>query len=97
MLLFFKSTSRSVNQDDVHDDKQEDSKACTYLTVWRKSLLFSCKGFTVIGSDGSLAYRVDNYTGHPGQVTLMDGSGRPILTMLRRKVSVSCFISAMYA
>lgn len=82
MLLFFKSTSRTVNQDDVHEP---DYEACTSLTVWRKSLLLSCKGFTVIGSDGSLAYRVDNYTGRPDQVTLMDGSGHPILTMLRRK------------
>ncbi|KAL3498914.1 hypothetical protein ACH5RR_041646 [Cinchona calisaya] len=101
MILFFKSTSRSrtrtISFEDNFDDHQQELKkkknitegACcsTSLTVWRKSLLFSCEGFTVIGSDGSLVYRVDNYSGRgrPGQVILMDGSGKPILTMFRRK------------
>ncbi|KAL2517208.1 Protein LURP-one-related 17 [Abeliophyllum distichum] len=88
MLLFLKSTSGKVKQ---YPDEQDDNKnninetCCTSLTVWRKSLLFSCKGFTVIGSDGSLLYRVDNYTGHPHQIILMDGSGNPIFTICKRK------------
>lgn len=57
------------------------------LTVWRKSLLFSCTGFTVIDSCGDLVYRVDNYIGQrPGEVTLMDASGKSVLTVRRRKV-----------
>ncbi|KAI3453762.1 hypothetical protein Pfo_010425 [Paulownia fortunei] len=89
MLLFLKSRSRTVHH--YHEEEQvfknytNQKEACTSLTVWRKSLLFSCKGFTVIGSDGSLVYRVDNYTGRPDQIILMDGSGHPIFTLCRRK------------
>ncbi|KAL0298079.1 UNVERIFIED_CONTAM: protein LURP-one-related 17 [Sesamum angustifolium] len=55
------------------------------LTVWRKSLVFGCSGFTAIASDGSLAYRVDNYTCRPDQIVLMDGSGNPICTICSPK------------
>ncbi|XP_009780096.1 protein LURP-one-related 17 isoform X3 [Nicotiana sylvestris] len=100
MLLFLKSISfRSVNPQNQESDQQDmnnnscrelatttsTSSSCISLTVWRKSLIFSCKGFTVIGSDGSLVYRVDNYSGRRGQITLMDGSGKPILTICRHK------------
>ncbi|KAK6158272.1 hypothetical protein DH2020_005586 [Rehmannia glutinosa] len=88
MLHFLKSTSRTVHIQD-HDEhyynKKDSNETCISLTVWRKSLIFSCSGFTVIGSDGSLAYRVDNYTGRPDQVVLMDGWGNPIFTICRRK------------
>ncbi|CDP12084.1 unnamed protein product [Coffea canephora] len=95
MILFFKSASRSrtISVEDNPLDQRESknntaNETCTSLTVWRKSLIFSCEGFTVFGSDGSLVYRVDSYTGRgrrPGQVILMDGSGKPILTISRRK------------
>lgn len=98
MLFFFKKNSRTVNQDDIlvddDDDQQDNEKKCTCLTVWRKSLVFSCKGFTVIGSDGNLVYRVDNYSGRPGRVILMDGSGNPILTMFRRKVRIPSLLDS---
>uniref|UniRef100_A0A6N2KZR9 Uncharacterized protein n=1 Tax=Salix viminalis TaxID=40686 RepID=A0A6N2KZR9_SALVM len=58
---------------------------CTLLTVWRKSLLISCNGFTVFNSCGDLVYRVDNYIDRPEELILMDGSGKSILTMRRRK------------
>ncbi|KAJ6419666.1 hypothetical protein OIU84_029731 [Salix udensis] len=58
---------------------------CTLLTVWRKSLLISCNGFTVFNSCGDLVYRVDNYIDRPEELVLMDGSGKSILTMRRRK------------
>ncbi|KAL9328736.1 hypothetical protein ACSQ67_003739 [Phaseolus vulgaris] len=45
----------------------------------------SCKGFTVIDCCGNLVYRVDNYIGRPNEVTLMDASGKSILTMFRRR------------
>ncbi|PIN01312.1 hypothetical protein CDL12_26177 [Handroanthus impetiginosus] len=94
MFLFLKSTSRTVHH--CREQPEEDNKiictattneaSSTSLTVWRKSLLLNCSGFTVInGSDGGLAYRVDNYTRRPDQIVLMDGSGNPIFTILRRK------------
>ncbi|KAM1736462.1 hypothetical protein EV2_015221 [Malus domestica] len=86
------SRTRSVHNHQEQHDHQEykatgnsTSEACTSLTVWRKSLLISCKGFTVIDSNGDLVYRVDNYVGHPEEVILMDGSGKSVLTMRRRK------------
>ncbi|CAN4127288.1 unnamed protein product [Withania somnifera] len=100
MILFLKSIScRSFNHEDqlVHDFKNSNnssckelattssSSSCICLTVWRKSLIFSCKGFTVIGSDGNLVYRVDNYSGRRDQTILMDASGKPILTICRHK------------
>ncbi|KAH7862255.1 hypothetical protein Vadar_002149 [Vaccinium darrowii] len=86
MTLFSKCVSRKVHEHQQHD--QQDCEAdglWTKLTVWRKSLVFSCQGFTVIDSHGSLVFRVDNYTGRPEEVTLMDGSGMPTLTLRHRK------------
>ncbi|KAE8672488.1 endoglucanase-like [Hibiscus syriacus] len=89
MFLFRNSLSRSVH--DGHQEHPELSKTqggdlCTSLTVWRKSLIVSCKGFTVIDSDGNLVYRVDTYMGgRPKELLLMDGSGKPIFTMRRHK------------
>lgn len=97
MFFPLKSLSRIVHEEE--DDDQDDDHgqqyeirddhgggACTSLTVWRKSLLLSCNGFTVIDSKGNLIYRVDNYTGHPQEIVLMDGSGKSVLTLHRRKV-----------
>ncbi|PIN01313.1 hypothetical protein CDL12_26178 [Handroanthus impetiginosus] len=93
MFFFLKSTSRTVHH--YHEQQEENKNVGTTttseassisLTVWRKSLIFSCSGFTVInGSDGGLAFRVDNYTGRPDQILLMDGYGDPIFTICRRK------------
>ncbi|XVE64769.1 hypothetical protein DITRI_Ditri07aG0128500 [Diplodiscus trichospermus] len=87
MFLFLKSLSRSVHEE--HQEQPELSKIqedlCTSLTVWRKSLIISCNGFTVIDSDGNLVYRVDNYKGRTKELILMDGSGKSILTMHRNK------------
>ncbi|CAN4077645.1 unnamed protein product [Withania somnifera] len=100
MILFLKSIScRSFNHEDqlVKDFKNNSrsckelvttslsSSSCIRLTVWRKSLIFSCKGFTVIGSDGNLVYRVDYYSGRRDQTILMDASGKPVLTICRHK------------
>ncbi|CAN0910428.1 Protein LURP-one-related 17 [Linum grandiflorum] len=54
----------------------------TSLTVWRKSLVMNCNGFTVINADGDLVYRVDNYCGRPEEITLMDAAGNSVLTLL---------------
>ncbi|CAA7389187.1 unnamed protein product [Spirodela intermedia] len=57
------------------------------LTVWRKSLLFNCDGFTVFDSCGDLVYRVDNYTsGSKGEIVLMDATGVPLLAVRRKKL-----------
>ncbi|THU56475.1 hypothetical protein C4D60_Mb11t17640 [Musa balbisiana] len=59
------------------------------LTVWRKSLLFSCSGFTVFDAEGNLVFRVDNYgSGSTGEIVLMDAAGKPLRTIRRKKLSL---------
>ncbi|KAJ6944274.1 protein LURP-one-related 17 [Populus alba x Populus x berolinensis] len=87
MVFFLKSLSRSVHDQEHHHEPVAEDEVetrindgtCTTLTVWRKSLLISCNGFT------NLVYRVDNYIDRPDELVLMDGSGKSILTMRRRK------------
>ena len=68
------------------EDVGRNGFGASVLTVWRKSLLFSCRGFTVFDAEGSLVFRVDTYgSGSTGEVVLMDAAGKPLLT-LRRKV-----------
>ncbi|XP_027918075.1 protein LURP-one-related 17-like [Vigna unguiculata] len=90
----FKFLSRAVHeeQEGEHDGERNkypltEGSLCTSLTltVWKKSLVISCKGFTVIDSYGNLAYRVDNYIGHPNEVILMDASGNSVLTLHRSR------------
>lgn len=95
MTRFLKSMPRTVHEEHHDqlvehktDDQYHEGTACpSSLTVWRKSLVISCNGFTVIDSGGNLVYRVDNYSGRPEEITLMDGSGIPIHTMRRYKVN----------
>ncbi|XWS73947.1 hypothetical protein CRYUN_Cryun02cG0173200 [Craigia yunnanensis] len=57
------------------------------LTVWKKSLLFNCNGFTVFDGKGDLVFRVDNYMeGNKGEILLMDATGKPLLTIRRKKI-----------
>ncbi|GAB4834485.1 hypothetical protein Ancab_032741 [Ancistrocladus abbreviatus] len=98
-MMFFKSRrSRAAVHHHQSDSDEEDYRKrvnkeeeeegpgpCTSLTVWRKSLLYCCTGFTVIGSEGDLVYRVDNYRGDSGEEVLMDGKGKPILTIRHHK------------
>ncbi|KAK8481054.1 hypothetical protein V6N13_063335 [Hibiscus sabdariffa] len=59
------------------------------LTVWKRSLLFNCNGFTVFDAKGDLVFRVDNYMqGHKGSILLMDANGEPLLTIRRKKMSL---------
>ncbi|KAJ3684263.1 hypothetical protein LUZ61_013427 [Rhynchospora tenuis] len=56
------------------------------LTVWRKSLLFNCSGFTVYDARGNLVFRVDNYgSGCKSEVVLMDAAGKPLLSIRRKR------------
>ncbi|KAI3990522.1 hypothetical protein MKX01_022822, partial [Papaver californicum] len=51
------------------------------LTVWRKSQVFNCNGFTVIDSSGNIVYRV-NYIGEGSKkIILMDGLGKTVFTI----------------
>ncbi|XP_047046629.1 protein LURP-one-related 8-like [Lolium rigidum] len=73
---------------------EEEQLQPTVLTVWRKSLLFNCDGFTVFDSTGGLAFRVDRYGSssrsrrRAEDVVLMDAAGKPLLTV-RRKIKLS--------
>ncbi|KAF0892152.1 hypothetical protein E2562_013515 [Oryza meyeriana var. granulata] len=65
---------------------EEEAAVATTLTVWRKSLLFNCKGFTVFDAKGNLAYRVDSYDSESGdEVVLMDAAGAPAFTVRRKR------------
>jgi uncharacterized protein YxjI len=70
------------------DDKLSKASA-TALTVWKKSLVFSCNGCTVFDSSGNLVFRVDNYPSDPkDEVVLMDAAGMALLTMRRKRLSL---------
>ncbi|KAE8697038.1 Protein LURP-one-related 8 [Hibiscus syriacus] len=67
----------------------ETPKEEAVLTVWKKSLLLSCDGFTVFDGKGDLVFRVDNYMqGNKGSILLMDANGKPLLTIRRKKMSL---------
>lgn len=67
-----------------------ESSESVVLTVWKKSLIFNCDGFTVFDADGNLVYRVDNYmSGKNGEIVLMDASGTCLLTIRRKRLSLS--------
>ncbi|XP_023527057.1 protein LURP-one-related 8 isoform X1 [Cucurbita pepo subsp. pepo] len=62
----------------------------TVLTVWKKSMLLNCEGFTVFDANGNLAYRVDNYlAGNKAQILLMDAAGNPLFTIRRKRLSLA--------
>ncbi|XP_039835456.1 protein LURP-one-related 8-like [Panicum virgatum] len=67
---------------------QEETPAAVLLTVWRKSLLFNCHGFTVFDAKGDLAFRVDCYASarRRAEVVLMDVAGKPLLTVRRKRL-----------
>lgn len=57
------------------------------LTIWRRSLLFHGKGYTVYDSTGTVVFRVDNYASdRPRQTHLMDLSGKVLLTIRPARV-----------
>ncbi|KAL9254802.1 LURP-one-related 17-like protein [Drosera capensis] len=66
-------------------DDHASASSSVVLTVWRKSLLYCCRGFTVIDSNGDLAYRVDNYINCPGEIILMDSEGKSLHTIRPHK------------
>lgn len=72
----------------VIDDNLSNASASS-LTVWKKSLVFSCNGYTVFDSSGNLVFRVDNYPSDlKGEVVLMDAAGLAIFTLRRKRMSL---------
>jgi uncharacterized protein YxjI len=65
-----------------------EEEEATSLTVWCKSLLFNCRGYTVFDARGDLAFRVDSYDAE-AEVVLMDPAGRPAFTVRRKRLSLS--------
>ncbi|CAM8897634.1 unnamed protein product [Rhodiola kirilowii] len=69
------------------------SESASVLTVWKKSSMGfqGTDGFTVFDECGKLCFRVENYTrykqgrfginGGCGALVLMDGAGKPLLTL----------------
>ncbi|XP_028081353.1 protein LURP-one-related 8 [Camellia sinensis] len=67
-----------------------DDNSVVVLTVWKKSLLFNCDGFTVFNAHGNLVFRVDNYSAATkAEIILMDPSGKSLLTIRRKRLSLS--------
>jgi uncharacterized protein YxjI len=71
--------------------QEDQGEPPTVLTVWRKSLLFNCHGFTVFDANGDLAFRVDCYAAsrRRAEVVLMDVEGKPLLTVRRKRLSLT--------
>ncbi|XP_050215232.1 protein LURP-one-related 8 [Mercurialis annua] len=69
-----------------------EARDSVVLTVWKKSLLFNCNGFTVFDGTGNLVFRVDNYmagSGANGEIILMDADGKPLHTIRRKRLSLA--------
>ncbi|KAI3750586.1 hypothetical protein L2E82_21260 [Cichorium intybus] len=66
------------------------TQSSTVLTVWKKSLLFNCDGFTVFDTKGNLVFRVDNYAaGNKAEIVLMDANGRSLHTIRRKRLTLT--------
>ncbi|GLJ51337.1 hypothetical protein SUGI_1091520 [Cryptomeria japonica] len=79
----------SISSPHVCIDQFFCSSSSTHFTVWKKSLLFNGKGFTVFDSMGHLVFRVDNYASNvKSEVVLMDNEGQILLTLRRKRWSL---------
>lgn len=77
------SVQSDLRQMNNQESRREEAEV---LTVWRKSLLFNCSGFTVFDAKGNLVFRVDNYGSDcKSEVVLMDATGKPLFS-IRKKV-----------
>ncbi|PWA85883.1 tubby C-terminal-like domain-containing protein [Artemisia annua] len=72
------------------DGPSSTDKNPVVFTVWKKSLVFNCDGYTVYDSKGDLVFRVDNYVaGGNGEIVLMNAFGHALFTIQRKKLSLS--------
>lgn len=94
MTKVYPNTTRAVSNHISEKNKcssvnYTNGKSGGVLTVWRKSLLFNCDGFTVFDSKGNLVFRVDNYcAAAKAEIILMDASGNSLLTIRRKRLSM---------
>ncbi|KAK8926347.1 Protein LURP-one-related 8 [Platanthera zijinensis] len=59
------------------------------FTVWRKSLLLNCSGFTVYNAEGNLFFRVENYPSSSlNKIVLMNPIGIPLFTVRRKRFTL---------
>ncbi|CAN6485771.1 unnamed protein product [Victoria cruziana] len=80
---------RKVHSTASPKDRAVPPERANMLTVWKKSLLFNCRGFTVFDGKGKLVFRVDKYaTDHKDEIVLMDAVGEPLLAMRKKKLSL---------
>ncbi|KMZ65519.1 hypothetical protein ZOSMA_31G01070 [Zostera marina] len=79
------SSASNAKHKPISNDKRE---IATVLTVWKKSLLFNCKGYTVYDSKGDLHFRVDSYSsdGTSTEIILMDHIGKPLVSFRRKRL-----------
>ncbi|GLJ51326.1 hypothetical protein SUGI_1091390 [Cryptomeria japonica] len=78
----------SISSPHVSIDQKFCSTSSTQFEVWKKSLLFHGKGYTVFRSLGHLVLRVDKYASNKrNEALLMDDEGLLLLTLRRKKWS----------
>ncbi|XP_010278906.1 PREDICTED: protein LURP-one-related 8-like isoform X2 [Nelumbo nucifera] len=78
--------NRCSSSTSATEEELVNVSAPSVFTVWKKSSMTfqGTDGFTVFNHEGKLAFRVDNYsrkTCPKGGLLLMDGAGRPLLTL----------------
>ncbi|MCL7024139.1 hypothetical protein MKW94_024021 [Papaver nudicaule] len=89
MPKIYPNAAATATAESTEIPKQISDKQVQVLTVWKKSLLFNCNGFTVFDTKGNLVFRVDNYrAGNKTEIFLMDASGKTLLTIRRKKLSL---------
>jgi uncharacterized protein YxjI len=73
----------NINTTIIVHEKEE-----VYLTVLRTSMFFAGDGFTVYNSTGDVVFRVESYGGDNNEIVLMDATGRCLLTVRRKVMSL---------
>lgn len=79
------TSSPCSSSEDYKSLQGEKTQKQVVYTVWMKSLVFNGNGCTVYGSDGRVAFRVDNY-GCKGsrEVFFMDRAGKTLIRIQRK-------------
>ncbi|KAL5996168.1 hypothetical protein ACLOJK_026242 [Asimina triloba] len=81
------SSADDPDHDQLCSSSSSSSAAVVRLTIWCKSQLFNCNGYTVFDdSSGKMVFRVDDYACNRRDETfLMDFAGNVLLTIRRCK------------
>ncbi|KAI9074261.1 hypothetical protein K1719_043746 [Acacia pycnantha] len=84
------SAAAAAASSDHEKTSSIDDEVPVVLTVWKKSLLLNCNGFTVFDCQGNLVFRVDNYSARSkDEILLMDAAGTPLLTIRRKRLGLT--------